>query len=67
MASTHSNKRREQTAGARSDLGPVLLGPPLRLLAPQHRSRNLGQITGPVRYLLDIRHLVFMLRHTGYR
>jgi hypothetical protein len=66
-ASTYRDKCREQAARARSNLCPVSLGPLLGLLAPQDRSRDFGQIPGPVGYLLDIGHILLMLRHTGFR
>jgi hypothetical protein len=64
--STYGDKRREQTAGARRDLCPVPLGPPLGLLAAQHGPRHVRQILRPVRDLLDVGHRIFMLRHTGF-
>lgn len=64
---THGDKCGEQATGACSDLCPVSLGPLLRLLAPEYRSRDVGQIPWPVWNLLVIWNLVLMLRHTGYR
>jgi hypothetical protein len=64
---TYRDTRREKAARARSDLCPVPLGPLLGLLAPQDGARHVGQVRGPVRNLLDVRPLVVMLRHTGFR
>jgi hypothetical protein len=64
---TYRDKRREEAAGARGDLCPVSLGPLLGLFAPQDGARYVRQVLGPVRDLLDVRPLLVMLRHTGFR
>jgi hypothetical protein len=64
---TYRDKRREEAAGARGDLCPVSLGPLLGLLAAQDGARHVRQVLGPVRNLLDVRPLLVMLRHTGFR
>lgn len=67
MAATHRDKGGKQTAGARSDLSPVALGPSLGLLAAQDSSGNVGEVSRAAWDVVDVRPPLSLLGHTGYR